>query len=640
MSLPAIYYVILLALSALASAAIAAFSWQRRTALGTKPFFVLMMAVSVWSFCDLMRLLSSEYSAMVFWDKMSYIGIVLVPPAWLAFCLQYTGKDAYLNRRNLALLSIEPLVTLVLVFFNEQLLLIWTDLAVVVLDGFQDLAHGHGSWFWVNVVYSYILILAGALMLFKYALRSSSLYRDQAKVLAIGAAIPLTSNAMYIAGCSPFYPLDMTTLAFSLTGLVAAWGLFQFKLLDIVPVAYDAVVFSMADGVVVLDAQNRVADINPAAQKMSGQSYGDIIGRSAEKMPMFKPDVVQHCLNTRESVAGMDYNGPNGQRFYDLRISPLDDPQGDFLGRLVVFRDITDRKRAQDDLFLAHQELERRVVERTSQLAEANLSLKEQMAELNQSKKEREKLIAELEIKNSEMERFIYTVSHDLRSPLITINGFLGFLRQDLAQGSDVRINADLKRIDEAVDRMDRLLKGTLELSRIGRVADPPQDVNFKEIVREALDQMSLQLQSSKTDILLAESYPVVHVDRLRIVEALANLIENSIKYMGDQDSPEIEIGWKKLAGDTAFFVRDNGIGLDPSQYDKVFELFYKVDKNSEGTGAGLAIVKRIIEVHGGRIWVESESGRCCSIFFTLPLADTSILKSILKPSDNGEVQN
>ncbi|NPV62098.1 MAG: PAS domain-containing protein [Methanotrichaceae archaeon] len=628
MSLPALYYLVLLALSALASAAIAAFCWTRRSSLGTKPFIVLMVAVSFWSFCDLMRLLSSDYSTMVFWDKMSYLGIVLVGPSWLAFCLQYTKRDGQLNRRNLALLSIVPLVTLVLVFFNEQFGLIWTDLTVVDLGQFRDLAHGHGPWFWVNVAYSYLLILTGTILLFQYALRSSSLYRNQAKVLALGAAIPLISNALYVAGVSPFYPLDMTTLAFSLTGLVAAWGMFHFKLLDIVPVAYDSVVSSMADGVVITDAKNRVADINPAALKMSGLPSQEIIGRPADLLPMFKSDLLQRSSSAIESESELEYPGPNGQRFYDLRISVLYDPQGDLLGRLWVFRDITDRRRAQDELFRAHQELERRVAERTSQLAEANLSLKEQMAELKQSKKEREKLIAELEIKNSEMERFTYTVSHDLRSPLITIKGFLGFLRQDLAKGSNLRTEADMKRIEEAVDRMDLLLRDTLALSRIGRVVDPPQYVNFGEIVKEALDQVSLQIRSSKVRIIQAESYPVVFVDRLRLAEALANLIENSIKYMGHQASPEIEIGWRKLADGTAFFVRDNGMGLDPSQHQKVFELFYKVDKKSEGTGAGLAIVKRIVEVHGGRIWIESEAGKGCSVCFTLPRSDLSAPKS------------
>jgi signal transduction histidine kinase len=142
------------------------------------------------------------------------------------------------------------------------------------------------------------------------------------------------------------------------------------------------------------------------------------------------------------------------------------------------------------------------------------------------------------------------------------------------------------------------------------------------EIVEDALRQTSEKIRSKGFKVSIAQNLPVVHVDRMRITEVLVNLIENSIKYMGLQTDPEIEIGQRIDGMDRIFFVRDNGIGIDPSQHDKVFELFYKVNNGGEGTGAGLAIVKRIIEVHGGRIWIESELGKGCTVCFTLPLAN------------------
>ncbi|VVB63656.1 Methanogenesis regulatory histidine kinase FilI [uncultured archaeon] len=162
----------------------------------------------------------------------------------------------------------------------------------------------------------------------------------------------------------------------------------------------------------------------------------------------------------------------------------------------------------------------------------------------------------------------------------------------------------------------------TLELSRIGRVINLPEDVSFRDIVGEALGQTAEKIESRGIKVSIAPNMPIVYVDRMRIVEVLVNLIENSIKYMGTQEKPEIEFGQKIEGVERIFFVRDNGMGIDPSQQDKVFELFYKVDKRSEGTGAGLAIIKRIIEVHGGRIWIESELGKGCTVCFTLPIAN------------------
>jgi signal transduction histidine kinase len=183
-------------------------------------------------------------------------------------------------------------------------------------------------------------------------------------------------------------------------------------------------------------------------------------------------------------------------------------------------------------------------------------------------------------------------------------------------------MNDDLRVANEAVTKMDQLLMETLELSRIGRVVNSPEDVQFEGIVKDALEQTSEKIRSKGCRVSVAQNFSEVHVDRMRIIEVLVNLIENSIKYMGRQANPEIEIGQRIDGKDRIFFVRDNGIGIDKSQHDKVFDLFYKVDKKSDGSGAGLAIVKRIIEVHGGSIWIESEMGHGCAVCFTLPIAN------------------
>lgn len=259
------------------------------------------------------------------------------------------------------------------------------------------------------------------------------------------------------------------------------------------------------------------------------------------------------------------------------------------------------------------------IKENTMLFAAAQKELHQRIA----SEREKELLIKELETKTSEMERFIYTVSHDLRSPLITVSGFLGFLRDDIEKGAWEKVGKDIEILEGAITKMDRLLQDTLELSRIGRMMNPPEDVPFSDIVREALEQTSERIRSRGVSVVVADDLPAVHVDRMRAVEALVNLIENSAKYMGDQKDPRIEIGCMR-DGETVFYVKDNGIGIDPKNHKRIFELFYKVDNRSEGTGAGLAIVKRIIEVHGGRIWIESELGKGCTVFFTLPLAGKS----------------
>jgi PAS domain S-box-containing protein len=251
-------------------------------------------------------------------------------------------------------------------------------------------------------------------------------------------------------------------------------------------------------------------------------------------------------------------------------------------------------------------------------------AIKRQMDEdsLQKELDERQKLIGELENKNSELERFTYTVSHDLKSPLVTINGFLGYLEQDAASGNLVRMKRDLQRIHEAVKKMQNLLNELLELSRIGRVVNAPESVRFNDLVREALYIVNGRLEANQVTVFVEPDMPVVNVDKPRVIEVLQNLLDNAAKYMGGQDRPHIEVGLNGEdveRGMPVFYVKDNGIGISSQFHQRVFGLFDKLDPKSEGTGVGLALVKRIIEVHGGQIWVESELGQGSTFYFTLP---------------------
>jgi len=233
---------------------------------------------------------------------------------------------------------------------------------------------------------------------------------------------------------------------------------------------------------------------------------------------------------------------------------------------------------------------------------------------------EHQKLFEELENKNAELERFTYTVSHDLRSPLVTIRGFLGYLEKDVQAGNLESFHKDLERISNATVRMDNLLKDVLELSRIGRLVNTLQTVPFDDLVNEALEIVHGRLEKRGITLQTQPNLPLVHVDRPRLIEVLQNLIDNAAKYMGEQKNPVIEIGVmdNNQADAPIFFVRDNGMGIAPEYQERIFGLFDKLDATSEGTGIGLALVKRIIELHGGRIWVESEAGLGSTFYFTL----------------------
>lgn len=234
---------------------------------------------------------------------------------------------------------------------------------------------------------------------------------------------------------------------------------------------------------------------------------------------------------------------------------------------------------------------------------------------------ERDLLIQELSAKNAELERFTYTVSHDLKSPLVTIRGFAGYLEQDMQSRDAERLKSDVTRIMGAAEKMQRLLDELLELSRIGRLINPPEEIPFNEVAREAVSLVEGQLKSRQVEVRIEPDLPSVYGDKVRLVEIVQNLLDNAAKFMGDQQKPVIEIGAFGLPEqEPVFFVKDNGIGIPAAYQERVFGLFDKLDPNTEGTGVGLALVKRIIEVHGGKIWLESGgTERGTTFFFTLP---------------------
>ncbi|MGB8980959.1 MAG: PAS domain S-box protein [Anaerolineales bacterium] len=236
-----------------------------------------------------------------------------------------------------------------------------------------------------------------------------------------------------------------------------------------------------------------------------------------------------------------------------------------------------------------------------------------------QSQAERETLIRDLEAKNAELERFTYTVSHDLKAPLITIRGFLGYIEQDVISGDMERLKADMQRIAAATDKLHRLLNELLELSRIGRLMNPPENVSFGDLVQESLKLMEGRLREKNTEVKIQGDLPVVFGDAQRLQEVIQNLLDNAAKFMGAQTQPLIEIGTcGEEHGMPVLYVRDNGIGIAPEHHERIFGLFNKLNPEIDGTGVGLTIVKRIIEVHGGRIWIASQPGQGSTFYFTL----------------------
>lgn len=236
-------------------------------------------------------------------------------------------------------------------------------------------------------------------------------------------------------------------------------------------------------------------------------------------------------------------------------------------------------------------------------------------------------LLSELAAKNVEMESFVYTVSHDLKTPIVTIEGFIGALREDFADQLPESAEQYLQYMSDAARRMEILISDLLNLSRIGRIVESKETFPFGDLVREVLDACRPRLEARGIEYEVSSNLPAVYGERKRIAQVVDNLLSNAIKYVGkDNPSPRIEIGCQDQGGETVLFVRDNGIGIEERYFVKIFQIFERLPaakQAGEGTGIGLTIVKRIVELHGGRIWLDSEPGKGTTFFFTLGHKET-----------------
>ncbi|MGB2690332.1 MAG: ATP-binding protein [Desulfobacterales bacterium] len=241
---------------------------------------------------------------------------------------------------------------------------------------------------------------------------------------------------------------------------------------------------------------------------------------------------------------------------------------------------------------------------------------------LIENEKELEATLAELADKNTELETFVYTVSHDLKTPLVTIEGFIGALREDFGDLIDENAEKYLNYMSDASRKMEVLINDLLYLSRIGRLPERKIEFSFDDLMKNVLKTLQPYIDERGVTLNVEKSLPLIYGEIERLGQVIENLLSNAVKYIGKENpAPRIDVGAIEQGGQKVFFVRDNGIGIEKHYYQKIFEIFQRLPsgkKIGEGTGVGLTIVKRIIEHHGGKIWLDSEPGKGTTFFFTL----------------------
>jgi PAS domain S-box-containing protein len=343
-------YIIPSLLSAVIAFIVAFSAWKRRGVPGAVPLALMMLSAGIWALAYCLELSVSSLQAQIWVSKIEYLGIVNIPVLYLVFALEYAKQESYLKRRNILLLWVIPVLTLILTWTNEFHALIWSNFHQIILNYNLVLSVEHGIFFWVYAAYSYLLLLLGAIILIQRAGTAKGTNRSQAAVMVLGTAVTWIGNIIYLTGLSPIPDIDTTSLTITISGLIFAWGLFRLGLLDLIPIAGETVLESLDDGALVLDQNNRIVYLNKAFEYYTGIWSDEAIGKPAGEVLADLPGLFSIYSDSENINTDIALDRGDGRKlFLNLRISQvLDDKK--IVGRVFILHDITERKQAEQRL--------------------------------------------------------------------------------------------------------------------------------------------------------------------------------------------------------------------------------------------------------------------------------------------------
>jgi PAS domain S-box-containing protein len=537
-----------------------------------------MVFICLWFWSGSNALLFNSYITQEKADiilKIQTIGWASFPTFYVIFLLYFMKKEIILkNVFVLTFFFAMPFIFEAAAFSDKMM--VCCDRTFFGLTGIWN----NSPFVYLFIVYSFVMfaVSLGMLVVFRNRQKNINMKKSADIILATTImAFAITLIVSFILKWLRIHvPLE-ANLVFLIfvTGIIYAAGKYDFFEINAEQAA-DRILESVDEGLILTDTHGVVMQANSMAKQMLGFEY------KVEKddiSEIIQDDKISAMILSGEKFAGMELYRGSGESEKKLTLSSAPvDKNGERLGYLCVIDDVTEKRAAERGL---------------------------------------EKTMKELERSNVDLERFAYVVSHDLKEPLRMVSNYMQLLKR---KSYDRLESEDREYIDFAVDgalRMNELIKDLLDYSRVNTRGGKFEPVDLNDAVEHILNIMKFKIEDVKGQILIPQTLPSVMGDGMQIEQVLQNLIENGLKFRSKLNTPVIEITAQENVSSVILRIKDNGIGIEQRFQERIFEIFKRLHSREEyeGTGIGLAICKRIMERHGGRIWVESEGDEKGSIF-------------------------
>lgn len=564
-STPTVYYVIL-GIASVTVSILAYYSWTLGDGRRATILTALHLAIVVWCTGTLVRsVLAPDMAAVQAVTLPIGVAFILVPALWLVFVLEYTGYESILTRRNIALLFVVPIAAVPFEltypyhsFFFET---------VATTDTYYGVHFEFGPVFDLVFLYHVAAMTVATVLLVRMLVTRGSIYRRQAALLLVASFVPWVGGAAFVLG---FVKGDLTPVGFAVTGIAVIYAVKYESYVDIMPIARDTVVDRITSGVVVLDKDDRIIDINPKAREIFGRIDEAVIGNElADILPQSVLERYREVSPIKKELSQeFEIETAAGDRYFQVLVAPLEDGRGELLGRTMVINDITQQRRREEELRDREQELEDR-------------------------KDELERQTHKLEHQNERLDDFASIVSHDLRNPLNVAMGNIQPVEEDLDGDAGDRV----KMVRESLDRMGTIIEDALELARSGKAITENEEVGIHDVARDAWENVETETADLEIDGRI-----VMEADRDRLLSAFENLFRNAVEHGGSGVTVRVgDIG-------SGFYVEDDGEGIANDIRDEVLDRGFTT--SDSGTGFGLAIVTDVVKAHGWTIDIdESDDG-------------------------------
>ena len=554
----------------------------RRYELVVRWFGYMLFSIGIWSLSYGFELSSTTFEQMLFWQNVEYLGIVLIPAFWLLFILQFTGRDRYINTKNIIWMFIIPLITLLLVWTNKFHHLYFKSIYVDRSESFPLLGVESGPWYLIYTLYFYALLALGVVMLIKKYRNSNPIFKRHNLIILLAAFIPWLANLANLFGFRPMGHIDITPFAFIVTVFMFSIGIIRFRLLDIIPIAREKVLEAMKEGLIVMDHLDRIIDLNREIKMILSIADESMIGKNIDSVFPNQPELFEYIIGRKDGRIKIELQRNGYPIFMEVSITALFENRNSYNGLIILTRDIT-----------------------------------EQVGIENRFRIQSDQLISTNKLKD----RLFSIIAHDLRSPLINLNEVLKMMNSGMI--SDTEFKLFIPQLSKNISYTTGLLENLLfwSMSQLQGEVIKRLYFNFKDVTDHVITLFDNAIKEKDiTTENNLDPFSLVYADMDMIQLIVRNLISNAIKF--SKHGGIIKITSIMKGKDFIVCISDSGVGISLENQKKLFEqetFTTRGTNNEEGTGLGLLLCKDFIEKNGGKIWVESKIGVGTKFFVQIP---------------------